>query len=231
METTNCHDGNIWKIYASTFDYPAILVSDEIGLFSFVKSEPMSADEICGGLEVGSRVILALLAKLSTLDLLLQVDGRWSPTDDTRRYLTPGSDTYWGPMFQIAKKNTPLFSEMMKAIEFEKYGNESTHALGRSWRNGEIAPGMAVAYANGIHSQVSASAQFLANMPLFGKSKRGFDHGTGHLASSGEQGSRREVGTSARAKRRTGFLQGIQLSMLNSPLPPCARVELGVAGA
>jgi len=172
-------DTGIWDIYASVFDYPSLLVADEIGLFRVLESGPHDTEALLKALKVGRRALEALLPMLASLGLVRKVETQWHNTEDTRLFLLPSSEFYWGGMLSIGKKNTALFRELMNAVEAEVSGLKSSHVLGKSWREGDISSDLASTYAHGIHGQVSSSVTYAAGMDVFQTSFNILDVGAG----------------------------------------------------
>ncbi|HEU0166782.1 MAG TPA: methyltransferase, partial [Chloroflexota bacterium] len=149
FELPLCDDRLLWDSQLSVNLWPALLAADELGIFRALADAPASPAELAERLEVTERGAAAMLAILAAQGLLASRGGRYDLTPTARSYLLPGSEFYWGGVFEQARRGGPPTPE---AIISAMRGQQS-HGSGNSPFSGlpgeaprqlkpESAPGM-----------------------------------------------------------------------------------------
>jgi hypothetical protein len=109
-------DRLLWDIWMSAFQFSALALADDLGLFSVLESQPATADEIAARLSLSPISAEALLGVLTSLGLLARHTGTFSLTQVSRTFLLPNSPYYWGSALRVFRNMPVSFSALRKAL-------------------------------------------------------------------------------------------------------------------
>ena len=153
-----CDDRLIWDVWASFFHLPALTVADELGLFSFLKRTPATAEEVSQIFSLKMRATESLLGVLASLGFLVQRQNRFYVTDVSRNFLLPESPYYWGGMLH-ACRDLPnmhfLIEDTLQRDESLLYETEDIKISGKVtnlWEHEELGPEQAEFLTRVMHS-------------------------------------------------------------------------------
>jgi hypothetical protein len=97
LELPTRDDRLLWDVWLSSFQFPTLVVADELGLFVLLESEAATAAMVAQGLSLGPRATEALLGVLTSLGFLARQRDHFHLTEVARHFLLPDSPYYWGP--------------------------------------------------------------------------------------------------------------------------------------
>jgi O-methyltransferase domain/Dimerisation domain len=178
IKMPGCDDKLIWNTWMSMFNFPALTVAAELGLFSLLHKNPASSDVVAKEFGFELRAAEALLGILTSLGYLIQRDKKFYLTDVSQYYLIPESPYYWGGMLKLMS-NFPLHhSILMEALK--KYDSNAND----SWRTTEPNSEMIKMFTSAMHSMTKPAALSAAQLGNFSSVKRLLDIGGGSAAMS-----------------------------------------------
>lgn len=109
-------DRQIWDIWLSFHNLPALLAADEIGLFDALADEPLPVAALAGRCHVNERGLGIVGGMLCALGLLVRRDGRYGLTPVSRHYLAKASPFYWGALLGGFRQSTPSTELIIAAL-------------------------------------------------------------------------------------------------------------------
>jgi len=148
---------------------PALVVADELGLFSLLERSPASSKGVAEALNISGRGAAAVLGVVTGLGFLRKVNGGYHLTELAREYLLPTSPYYWGGVFQAFRaepdRHTP--EKLLRAL-CEDAGAQQNRAS-ESWKNGTLSAERAQLITAYMHAHSFPSAVgFARRMELQG---------------------------------------------------------------
>lgn len=158
LEVPTCDDRLIWDVWLSAFHGATLAAADELGLFSLLAREPLTAEEVSRELELTVRASEALLGLLTSLRLLALLHGRYHLTEVARNYLVPTSPYYWGGFLRRFRA-VPITSASIRDA-LKRGRSEVKGAAANLW----VAPDREKlrAFTEAMHSHSFAMAMALA---------------------------------------------------------------------
>lgn len=157
-------DQPIWSIFTSAFHCPAMVLADELGLFSALADGPATAIELAPRLGVELRAIETIAGLMAALGLLVRADGRFHLTDVARAYLLPTSPYYWGGFLRRIRDN-PL--DAVRLLDALRRGQAAAEArLVGAWQASTPPAAVLVAFTHAMHAHSFALAMRIA--PVLG---------------------------------------------------------------
>lgn len=132
VELPTCDDQLLWDISLGAFNVPTLMVAEQLGLFSFLKT-PATPEEAAQNFSLNTEATEALLGLLTSLGFLVQYQGRFHLTEVSRNYLLPESPYYWGSLL----RTSPSIPDMCSAIKGmltmpkEKMGERAKEVFGK----------------------------------------------------------------------------------------------------
>jgi acetylserotonin N-methyltransferase len=172
----------IWESYLSPLWFPAVMIADELGIFSALAARPMSIDEVAAELSLNDRVLGALLPMLSSLGYLAPRLGNYYLTETATAYLLPESEFYWGGVLAGSRRNSTFVDSLRRVLTTPDPpdaipGAQAGGGNSDSWATGQISPEAAKGMAAYMHSHSAQAAVGLAASGVFASSKRFLDVG------------------------------------------------------
>jgi 3-hydroxy-5-methyl-1-naphthoate 3-O-methyltransferase len=177
MELPSTDDRAIWNLWLSQYRLPVVLAADELGLFEFLRSRPVTLDEICSGLGLLRRSAAALTTALAAMGFLVQHRSRFQLTQTAREYLLRDSEFYWVPMLGSAGFGHQTTEVLLRQLRTENLGEDDR--VTRRWEHGEMSPEDAHAANQRFHSHSFPSALGLARAHSFQGVRRLLEVGGG----------------------------------------------------
>jgi len=170
-------DRQIWDIWLSFHNLPAMLAADEIGLFDALADGPLSVDALAIRCHVNARALGIVNGLLCALGLIVRRAERYGLTPVSRHYLVKTSDFYWGALLAGFRQSTPSTELIVAALapDAEQNGGENA----RSWEAGEIPAERARHIAAFMHAHSCAAAVGVAEQRVFRQVARVLDVGGG----------------------------------------------------
>ena len=154
-------DRRIWDLWLTHTYQGAIVVADDMGVFTALDENPDTAGELAQRLGFDERATTVLVRLLASLGLLVPRNGRFQLTGDARTYLLKSSPFYWGHMMRVGVNEwhqATITAALKKHDSANAVGPEGTPKAvgsGRSvdgWAEGKISPEQARRVAEGMHS-------------------------------------------------------------------------------
>ena len=99
------------------YDFPTLLVADEIGLFPWLHQCPSTADEVAGHFGTSRHATEALLGVLASKGHLVQHASRFHLTESSRQFLLPDSPYYCGAALELRRRR-PIDHTIIKDLLF-----------------------------------------------------------------------------------------------------------------
>jgi len=187
-ESPTADDRRIWDLWLTGNYQTAIVAADESGIFTSLKEQESTPDELAHRLDFDERATAILLRLLASLDLLKNRSGRFELTDQARVYLVQSSPFYWGHMMKVGvsdwHRNTLLAKLRQKHSDCVT-GPEGTPRIsgeGRvadNWAAGNISSEQARDVAARMHSHSLPAALGAARNYDYKSIRRVLDAGGG----------------------------------------------------
>lgn len=178
---SNNDDKLIWDTWMSMFHFPTLTVADEIGLFPLLKEIPLTASDVASKLSLGARATEALLGVMTSLNYLVQQDGKFSLTEVSRNFLLPEAPCYWGGMLKLMANNPLSHSDLLEALKKDK---SSVYQEQDVWEAHELEPDKARLFTFAMQSMTMAGALGVAKYGNWEGVNRLLDVGGGSAAVS-----------------------------------------------
>ena len=169
-----CDDRLLWDTWMSTFHFPTLTVADELGLFSVLDREPMTAQKVAKCLSLGIRATEALLGVMTSLGYLVQHEGIFSLTNVSRNFLLPQSPYYWGGILHFIRSTPLSHDSLLEAVRKDK---STIYPENDIWETHEVELEQAKAFTRHMHSQTVS--------PAIGATLHGDFDGVKHLLDVG----------------------------------------------
>lgn len=176
-------DGQVvWESFLSQTWFPAVIVGDQLGIFSALGAEPAGSEELAARRSLNPRAARAYLPLLASLGYLVVREGRYHLTDTAVHYLLPDRPHYWGGLLAVHRRSNPFCERLVEALttpdparaipEPEHRGN-----FADEWASGELAVRRARPMVAYMHAHSVAAAAGLAMNGDFSASARLLDVG------------------------------------------------------
>jgi hypothetical protein len=171
-------DTRIWDIWESMFTVPVVTVSDELGVFKALSDAALTTEALAAQLGLDARALAMLLAGLCSQGLIDKRLGRWSATDEARRWLHPQAKGYWGAFLGGNMVRGALHAPLLEAI---KTGNrQGVDPDGPpAWERPTMTPEVAAGVAAFMHAHSQAPALGAAGQSEFAELASVLDIGCG----------------------------------------------------
>lgn len=170
-------DRQIWDIWLSFHNLPAMLAADEVGLFDALADGPLPVDALATRCNVNVRALGIVGSLLCALGLIVRRDDRYGLTPVSRYYLVKTSSFYWGALLAGFRQATPS-TELIIAALAPDAGHEGGENS-RGWEAGEISADRARHIAAFMHAHSCAAAIGVARHPALAQVMRVLDVGGG----------------------------------------------------
>lgn len=177
-------DRNMWNIRFSSFLYPVVTVSHEIGLFAALKDSEADGEELAQRLSISRRASDVLTQMLWAMGFLERTEDRFRLTEAARTYLVPDSPFSWGDVLETSGEKLE-HERILKAVR-----NDGDRLLyhGRPytelWKKGDISDEAAREFTARMHNYILAPALGAAQSGVFDGATRILDVGGGSGAFS-----------------------------------------------
>jgi acetylserotonin N-methyltransferase len=154
-------DQRIWDLWLTHTYQGAIVVADDMGLFTALGERPSKITELAGRLGFDERATGVLVRLLASLGLVVSRLGQFQLTDHARLYLVKSSPFYWGHMMHVGVNEwhvatlTAALKKKDSANAAGPQGTPESTGAGRSvdgWAAGNISPAEARDIAARMHS-------------------------------------------------------------------------------
>jgi acetylserotonin N-methyltransferase len=160
-EVPTTDDRHIWDLWLSHIYQGAIVVADDMGIFTALNERTATISELAERLDFDERATGVLVRLLASLGLLVPRQERFQLTDEARLYLLKSSPYYWGHMMHVGV-NQWHQSTLAAALKKKNSGNAAgpegmpkSAGTGRSvdgWAEGIISLEQAGDIAARMHS-------------------------------------------------------------------------------
>jgi O-methyltransferase domain/Dimerisation domain len=177
--TSNDHP--IWQISFSSFELPTLQAALDLELFESLGKSPTSAEGLADRLQLNKRAMRAMLPALASLGLLVQRQGLYHLTDQSRDFLLRASPFYVGNGMQIMAPHTrENVVAAARAPESEsKWELKTGDTPKDSWSAGKIDLVMGKRIAGFMHGLAVSGALVAAKRFDLSGTKRLLDVGAG----------------------------------------------------
>ena len=183
LDAPNCSDKLIWDIWLSSNHLPALTVADELGLFSFLEKEPASSLSIARKFFLSFRGTEALLGILTSLGFLVQQNGKFCLTLDSRNFLLPNSPYYKGGLLKMIRYDMPTHEGVKEALLNDPFSTTTSITKDKpntdNWKKGDFGSEWAKKTTEVMHDSSFPGAMSLANQGVFNNVKKLLDVGGG----------------------------------------------------
>src|SRR5215208_4984588 len=96
-------DELLWRVWLSAQWLPAVTVADELDLFDYLDTAPMTVAQVASRHNLDERGITALLRTLAALGFLTLQNGLYHLTDVSRAYLRKASPHYSAAFLRLGQ--------------------------------------------------------------------------------------------------------------------------------
>jgi predicted nicotinamide N-methyase len=177
--TSNDHP--IWQVSFSSFELPTLQAALDLDLFESLATSPASAEQLAERLQLNKRAMRAMLPALASLGLLVQRQGQYHLTDQSRDFLLRASPFYVGNGMEIMVPHTrEHVVAAARAPESESKWELTTGDMPKdSWSAGKIDLVMGKRIAAFMHGLAVSGAVVAAKRFDLSGTKRLLDVGAG----------------------------------------------------
>lgn len=179
IDPPSCDDRLLWDLWVSRFHLPAVAVADELRLFSLLDESPAAAADIAQRLSLSQRGAEALLAVLTGLGFLRQLDGRFHLTEPAREFLLPGRPYYWGGLFEAYRLEADRASPKRVLAALREDPEAEQRRATVAWQAAALSPESAAIITAYMHAHSFPSAVGFARRADFRGVQRLLDVGGG----------------------------------------------------
>ena len=182
LEMPTCEDRLLWDVLSSRMHIPALVVADQVGLFSFLARGPATGAEIARQLALRPRKSEALLSLLAALGFLNRQHERFSLTNVSRNFLLPESPYSWVPVLQSGRKSSTaarLWQTLREEQPGAKRDKASEKSLTRWWKAPKLDRATAKLVTQHMHAYSFPAAMGLVRWADFREVRRLLDVGGG----------------------------------------------------
>lgn len=169
-----CDDRLLWDVWLSFHHLPALVVADELGLFTALWKRPATCSEVAADFRLTARGAETLLGVLTSLGFLAEHAGRFHLTDASRNFLMPEAPYYWGGMLHRMRVH-PATAAIREALLQDAERELVTDA----WERGRVDPERVRAFTRAMHSHSFPAAMGVARHGDFTGVRRLLDVGGG----------------------------------------------------
>jgi len=146
----SCDDRRVWDVWMSWYQFPALAVADDLGLFALLEHAPLTQEGAAKELRLSPRSAEALLGVMTALGFLEQRDGRFLNTEVSRNFLLPSSPYYWGGMIQFVRDLAITRETVKDVLVKDRPRGGSMDAM---WETHEIKEEQARAFTAAMHTR------------------------------------------------------------------------------
>ena len=151
----------------------------EVGLFTELGDQRLSALELSKSLQLYSHALEPLLLNLTQLGFIHKDGDLFSCTEESKLLLDTKSEFYRGDYFVESE----LSSIEERVIQFLKYGSapliEDGNSITEMWQNGQMKQSIATGFTGNMHSLMKYTASLNAKSEEFSKCRELVDVGGG----------------------------------------------------
>lgn len=175
-------DGPLWAAFLSSQWFPAVLVADDVGVFTALADTPASGAELAARTGLNPRVLRSLLALLASLGFLRPHGGRFHLTATATDHLLPASPSSWGGLFAMHRWSDPVAERLKEVlVRPDPTGAlpepEGAGQLGDDWAAGGMSRRRAERVVAYMHAHSVRAADDLAATVDFSSTGRLLDVG------------------------------------------------------
>jgi acetylserotonin N-methyltransferase len=180
-ELPAAQDREIWDIWLSMHNLPAMAVADELGIFQALAKAPATAAETSRHLGLNQRATGVLCSMLTALRLLVSRDGQLELSEVARTYLLPQSPYYWGPLLRVLGVVPPQRAALIRALRASEDGAAmaSANLASPAWERGQMSREQAESVSRVMHCHSLPAAVVAARNSHFEEVSRLLDVGGG----------------------------------------------------
>jgi hypothetical protein len=159
-------DRVIWDTWLAQYRLPVLTVSDEVGTLAAISGRALETAELAAQLKVDARALQIHLGLLAAMGFVERREGRWRATADSRIWMDPQAEGYYGPMLGIFREREPLHAQMLATLRTG--GRPEGHMSSvDEWERGAMTPEFAKFITAFMNAHSQASARGVAAQPLF----------------------------------------------------------------
>lgn len=173
-------DRRLWDTLLGMLAAPAVLVAYDKGVFALLAEGAKTAAEICEAKQLASRPADAILAVLTSANLLSSTAGRFELTPLSKAYLLPQSPTFFGGFLEMLKAVYPVYSfESLKQVAASGAPVAGPPEGGDIFDLNSAQAQMAAGFTRAMHGMSVAPAQVWPTFIDLSRSKTLVDVGGG----------------------------------------------------
>ena len=162
MDFSSYYDTLLRRLWLGRLHYPAVTVAYQLGVFSLLSEESLTATDIAERLSISKRGSIALLTMLSSLGLITKADEQYVLNDFLRIFLLPKSQFYWGPILK-ANYDTLHHQMLRDSLLRDEFGEQTNNdSLINQWKAGVLDTKSAERFIQPMHTWSIGPALFLA---------------------------------------------------------------------
>lgn len=180
-KTVMANDHHINQIWLSSYIYPAIAASNELGVLKALSNGHTTTEQISVELDLDFRATEILLNVLTSVGFIKASENNsFEFTEQGSTFLDPNSAFSWQGMFAREAKN-PLVQQIIQSSR-KSNNNNSTRPdflLTNDWADNVVNPQDAASITLGMHSESAATAVIQAKALSTAKIKSVLDVGGG----------------------------------------------------
>ena len=161
-------DRLLWDTWLSIYRMPVLTIADELGIFTTLAAQPMTAAVLARQLETHGRAMEILLPMLTAMGLLQVESGNYQLTPISRHYLLPDNPCYWGGVLDVVRATSPYHQALKELVCKQTHSpaapDHSARDTTRAWEQGSIDAARARRMAWFMQSQSQPAALGLSAM-------------------------------------------------------------------
>ena len=164
-DSVDISDRKMWEIWQTVTQVNSLTAADELGLFSLLERQSLPVEAIATQLGIQVRAATAISGYMAALGFLEPEDnGQYGLTAMGRKFMLPGSDYYWGPVWRCTR-NAPTSADMF--VEALKKNNSTVHDGNPLFEFLSTNRAFTREFAYSMHSRGICSAEQIGASPAF----------------------------------------------------------------
>ena len=175
----NPDDRLLWELRLGVFNYPAVTVADELGVFNSLSDGTKTIKDLAERTNISERAAEILTNVLWGLNLVDKKKNKITLSKTAKQYLTPASPFYWGNVLKLShqgedhRKMLDAFRKDGSAIQF---GGKNFTDM---WEQGSVDEAAAANFTARMHDYIFSPALGAARTQIFRGVKNLLDVGGG----------------------------------------------------
>ncbi|MDE2596413.1 MAG: hypothetical protein KGL44_05990 [Sphingomonadales bacterium] len=159
-------DSALWDAWLSAYRLPVLTVADEVGTFRALAEALGTTEQLAAGLGVDARALGIHLSLIAAMGFAERREGRWAATAETRRWLHPEAEGYFGPLLAGYRQTNALHDQLLATLRTGDKAEGHSSSV-EEWERGAMPAELAERVTALMNAHSRAAAKAVAQQGLF----------------------------------------------------------------